>query len=139
MDETIKGYSILEWLMGSTIIGLAIKELWKKYQKNQDKIDDSVIETVKEVKARQIQQDKELQAAEFRLRNAESRIDNLHEAWRENNDSLKILNETIKKFDDNMKVYHRDMSTLVAEAKQSMDNSNKVTQELIGYMRGKDK
>ncbi len=138
MEEALKGYSLLEWLLSGGLTFFLIKEVfWKKYQKNADTIETSIIDSVKESKSKLIQHDKELQAIEFRLKNIESDIGALKEAWRENNNSLVILNDTIKKFDDSFKVYHRDNAQLMAEVKQTMDKSNMIHAELLGFLKAK--
>jgi septal ring factor EnvC (AmiA/AmiB activator) len=143
MEETLKQYSLLEWIIGGGLFMFLLEKVfWRKFQKNADAIEASIIDSVKESKSKLIEHDKKFQSVDFRIKNMEGELEFLKDAWSENNKALTILNDTIRKFDDNMKIFHNDIRTQNAEIKMSLDRSNnlveqanKTYQEFIGVIK----
>jgi predicted nucleic acid-binding Zn-ribbon protein len=66
----------------------------------------------------------------------------LKDSWKRSNEVMGEISNSIKSFDANMKIWHKDISIQNAEIKQSMDRSNNLVEqanrtnaELMGVLK----
>jgi hypothetical protein len=72
----------------------------------------------------------EQQAHGFKIANQEEDVKELKGAWKANNDSLRVLNQTIANFDLNARQQHQEIKILVGD-------NTKVMQEVVNLLNKK--
>jgi hypothetical protein len=120
------------------LLGFIIdKVFWSKAKQNQERIDNAVIRSVEASEKKIIELEKRSEKDTYKIANIEREIAEIKIAWRNSTDATRELSLTIEKMITNDRQYHKDNSQLLAEVKMSMDASNKINIELLGYLKGK--
>lgn len=133
--------------MGTGLLFFIIKDVfWKKAQRNQERIDNAVIESVKESERKIIALEKITERHTIILGNQAGDITTLKDLYRENKQGVEKLVDVLQTVDQNMKVQHNDIRTQNSEIKMVMDKSNlliqettNINRELLGYLKGLEK
>ena len=121
--------TLLEWILGSGIGLMIVKDIFlRKYQNNQDRIDNAIVEAVKSLEKESGEQKLKLQSQDYEIQALKGVIEELKAAWKENNNSLRELNKTIVTFDFNTREQHREFKQLVGD-------NTAVMQELAMYIK----
>lgn len=133
--------------MGTGLLFFIIKDVfWKKAQRNQERIDNAVIESVKESERKIIALEKITERHTIILGNQAGDITTLKDLYRENKQGVEKLVDVLQTVDQNMKIQHNDIRTQNSEIKMVMDKSNlliqettNINRELLGYLKGLEK
>ena len=113
--------TLLEWILGSGIGLMIVKDIFlRKYQNNQDRIDNAIVEAVKSLERGQTEHELKLQAHEFSINNQALVLEDLKLAWKENNNSLKEFNQTVMILSSELKEQHGEMKLLVRDNTEVM-------------------
>lgn len=128
-------------------LGFYVKDVfWPKVQKNQERIDNAVIESVKKSEEKIIALEKITERHTILLGNQSGDITTLKDLYKENKQGVEKLVEVLQTVDANMKIQHNDIRVQNSEIKQVMDKSNMLIQEttninreLLGYLKGLEK
>jgi uncharacterized coiled-coil protein SlyX len=114
--------TLLEWVLGSGIGIMIVKDIFlRKYQNNQDRIDNAIVESVKALEKGHGEHELKIQALEFSINNQALVLEDLKSAWKENNNALKEFNQTVRILSSELKEQHGEMKMLVKDNTKIME------------------
>lgn len=117
------------------VIGFLLKAFWEKSKKNQERIDNSVVDTVQENKDKIAVLDKALALLSAKVHGNSEDIAELFIGQKVSNDNTTRLIETINKLDANSKIQHQESTASQKEMKVAMDNNTKVMHEVLNSLK----